>query len=350
MNNLFKKFRKSTIISVVGLIIVVSIVLLTAPAMALAGGGGFFGAVLSIAAVVAMAYVGMPGLFSFTSIAGNMCTVVSLSLPSVLGAAVGTTLAVGAVTGAFNGSGNSSGPVMVSNPKTGETTSCGTKNGQCCVTSNGYALGSCPAGYSCALSVGGSEDERYIPLSKIYYDINYTNEEGANVPVYRYLRTDEDGVESPGGIAGGELVCNLSNASLVGIDDKCSSLDGQTCSSPANSCGMKNTATYTCDGSCSVSNSPPADNQCKTPTVTLDKEKQMVPPKASCTIAWEATDATSCEVSGPTGVIGTGLSGSVQTPPLIDRSVNYNVMCKNGTVVTSSKVFMCQLVPIYKEN
>ena len=138
------------------------------------------------------------------------------------------------------------------------------------------------------------------------------------------------------------------------------------CDSVANSCGMTNSGFGACGASCPMT--PPSDTLC--PLVNIEigttlissggtsggatgatvtgRNEQMVAKGASCKIAWSASPATTCRITGPGVAQNLPISGTYNTPPITKTSI-FNITCMNGTVVTASQSFSCRLNPVYEE-
>lgn len=138
------------------------------------------------------------------------------------------------------------------------------------------------------------------------------------------------------------------------------------CDSVGNSCGMTNSGFGACGASCPMT--PPSDALC--PLVNIEigttlissggtsggatgatvtgRNEQMVAKGSSCKIAWSASPATTCRITGPGVAQNLPISGTYNTPPISKSSV-FNITCMNGTVVTASQSFSCRLNPVYEE-
>lgn len=134
------------------------------------------------------------------------------------------------------------------------------------------------------------------------------------------------------------------------------------CDSLANSCGMKNSGFGACGAACPMT--PPADSIC--PLVNIEvgttlitsggtsggsvtgRNEQMVAKGGSCKIAWSASPATTCKITGPGVSQNLPISGTYNTPPITKTSI-FNITCMNGSVVTASQSFSCRLNPVYEE-
>lgn len=150
--------------------------------------------------------------------------------------------------------------------------------------------------------------------------------------------------------ANGQSCTQDGQCQVGGSSVRCSELEGQTCTTVANSCGMTEINRYSCDGSCITS--APADSRCAVPTITLTTSPRLVNYRTPCTISWDLKDITSCSLTGEgvnVTVNKTNLTGSVQTPPL-EATSRYVMNCRNGTVVSAEKTVTCSLNPRFQEN
>lgn len=146
--------------------------------------------------------------------------------------------------------------------------------------------------------------------------------------------------------------CNADGTCSGQSGSSCDAKSGSACTSSANSCGMSNTGTYQCSGACPAI--PPADTDCAPPQISISASPSLVNPGGSCTVSWQVTNATDCQLSSDS-TADKGLpekaslpSGSYASGP-ITAGPTYTLFCHNGKVVTASASVTCHINPQYGE-
>ncbi len=124
----------------------------------------------------------------------------------------------------------------------------------------------------------------------------------------------------------------------------------QACSSAPNSCGQTNSG-FVVGGSCNAT--PPPNSACPTPTITNNgfyATPLIVGTGKSSTLTWNATNSTTCAITGDNGFSNTGASsGSVATGAL-SATTNFTLTCSNGVGgPQTSKSVKVIVDPHYKE-
>jgi len=148
------------------------------------------------------------------------------------------------------------------------------------------------------------------------------------------------------------------SGSFCTINGQCESTTGGTsclpgynspCQAAANSCGMQNSGTISCTGSCQAVT--PADSSCPVPNINLTKSPALfVNPGETCTLTWTTSNTTGCSlVNLSSGTdVASGKNGSYVTPPL-SAQTDFRLTCQNGTVVSGNREASCSLNPAFIE-
>ena len=158
--------------------------------------------------------------------------------------------------------------------------------------------------------------------------------------------------DSGGGGSGG-------GGTVGGATDYCDPLEGQTCTSPENACGLVNQGVYSCEGECPAIDPPPMSD-CPPPQIdnfrTID-DVYFVKTGNRTTVVWDGiVDAITCILTGPDGfsktytyASGESPEGSELTDPITKKSL-FELTCQNGEggPITSASFFI-NLVPVFQE-
>lgn len=104
--------------------------------------------------------------------------------------------------------------------------------------------------------------------------------------------------------------------------------DPLPCSTPPNSCGMREYGVIGYDGACTVETPP--DSSCPAPSVVLAGSAGASSPTIdagqSAELTWDSPDAVSCQWTGGFETATVGRSGSISTGPLTDTAT-YGICC-----------------------
>ena len=144
-----------------------------------------------------------------------------------------------------------------------------------------------------------------------------------------------------------------------GATDYCDPLEGQTCTSPENACGLVNQGVYSCEGTCPAIDPPPMSD-CPPPQIdnfrTID-DIYFVKTGNRTTVVWDGiVDAITCILTGPDGfsktytyASGETIEGSELTDPITEKAF-FELTCQNGEggPITSASFFI-NLVPVFRE-
>ena len=129
------------------------------------------------------------------------------------------------------------------------------------------------------------------------------------------------------------------------------------CTSDANACGMTNIGFYVGDnntGTATCNATPPPNSSCPPPTIAQGGGFYATPstvgPNGQATLHWNASNSTSCSLTGDNGFSYSGdTSGSISTGALAQTTL-FTLTCENGAGGSSTSASIRVTVdPQYKE-
>jgi hypothetical protein len=166
----------------------------------------------------------------------------------------------------------------------------------------------------------------------------------ADQPFTVHVNTSDPSVRAAGTYPAHITVSATPNSGTASIDGapqtvgvtyttSCTLNYGQNCSSAPNSCGMTNTGTYTCSGTCSAG--IPSDSLCKAPpSCTFTGSPLVIVPPQQATLSWNCSNVVTCTINGTP--VTPASSGSIKVSPTTNTT--YTLSCNGAGGNTSKSV------------